>query len=385
MYVGPFSFPNGGAAARRIYFNCKSLQGAGYKVIVASGQNNSPENLTCEYDNIQVVSLNERDSEHLPRWLKHLKYFKMGGATISWLDSLNQKPKAIILYSGYSPYLLRLLLWCKRNKVDLYFDAVEWYDPPNRISALTPYYLNIELAMRILLPRVKGIIAISSYLKNYYEKKGSSCQLVPPTIDANKVVPVYQYSDRKPVRLVYAGSPGHKDLLNVVILSVFDLCEKGIDVELNIAGLNDEELHEYAKHYGIESKITNNIIAHGFLSYDAVTTLVANSDYSVLVRPIKRYSTAGFSTKVVESLSLGTPVVANLTSDLGLYIKDELNGFVCRDSSVASLSNVLKRAIDMKLRESDYLLMRSKAAESARQYFHYETYNNSLKSLLEHS
>ena len=113
--------------------------------------------------------------------LKRLLYAGMGQRTVAWLDALPEKPAAVILYSGYSPYFMRLLPWRQRNRVPLIFDAVEWYDPPRRIDWLrSPYYWNTELAMRRFAVRGGNIIAISSYLEGHYRAGGCNTVLVPP-------------------------------------------------------------------------------------------------------------------------------------------------------------------------------------------------------------
>ena len=155
VIVGSFSFPSGGAAASRILGLSKSLCEAGYRVIIGSGQ---IENIAQEEDIFEVVSLNERRYEHLPNLVKHLIYtFTAGKNTLAWLQRLNQKPKIVILYSGYSPYLLRLIPWCKKNQIDLIFDAVEWYQPSHMPGGgrFSPYRINIELAMRVLIKQLK--------------------------------------------------------------------------------------------------------------------------------------------------------------------------------------------------------------------------------------
>ena len=34
----------------------------------------------------------------------------------------------LILYHGYTPFVIRLLKWCRKNRVPLIADVVEWYD-----------------------------------------------------------------------------------------------------------------------------------------------------------------------------------------------------------------------------------------------------------------
>src|SRR5208282_6294467 len=62
---------------------------------------------------------------------------------------------------------------------------------------------------------------------------------------------------------------------------------------------------------------------------EALQTL-AGMDFSILLRPNLRYAHAGFPTKLGESLAMGVPVICNLTSDLGMYVRDGQEGIVVR-------------------------------------------------------
>ena len=81
IYVGPYSFPHGGAAARRILGNCQALRDAGYDVIITSGQMGEDGPEGNEFGGFPVISLNERSAEHLPRYIKHFCYFSINNYT----------------------------------------------------------------------------------------------------------------------------------------------------------------------------------------------------------------------------------------------------------------------------------------------------------------
>jgi len=115
-YVGPFSFPVGGPWASRVLGNALSLRDAGYNVIIGSGQMGGAE-IPESVENIKIVSLNERVAENFPQIAKHIAYIGMGQKTINWLNLLATKPVAIILYAGYTPYLLRLIPWCRARGI----------------------------------------------------------------------------------------------------------------------------------------------------------------------------------------------------------------------------------------------------------------------------
>ncbi len=385
IYVGPFSFPDGGAAARRILGVAQTLQSLDYKVSIGTGQSNVDNEAYIEYKNIPVYSLNERTAEKYPTFLKHLLYFGMGKKTISWLNSLKEKPSAIILYSGYSPYFIRLIPWCRKNNIPLIFDAVEWYDPPSLIKGiLSPYYWNIELAMRFLSAKSKNIIAISKFLQSYYSARGCTIIRIPPTLDVSAVVPRLTDIKNKPDQIVlgYAGTPGHKDLLDNVLSAILSIDPGGKEFKFNIVGITERQLLAYPAlaNRGIK-KLPPCFICFGIVSQSEAMEVIKNSDFSVLLRPDKRYAKAGFPTKFVESLSVGTPVIANFTSDLSEYLKDNDNGIVCADESEESMKQGLLRA--KKLYRTELLRMRVKARSSAENSFDISVNRDSFQVFLD--
>lgn len=383
IYVGPFSFPNGGAAARRILGISQSLVAANYKVVIASGQNECDAPKQDKFKGLDVFSLNERTSEKYPTLLKHILYFGMGKKTIAWLDALKKKPDAIILYSGYSPYFLRLLPWCKKHKVPLIFDAVEWYDPPSFIiGIINPYYWNIELAMRFLSIKAKNIIAISTYLETYYLSKNCNTLRVPPTLDVKNIEARLEVADNDKITLGYTGSPGHKDLLNNILEALLDLDMEGITIKLKVAGITKSQLLEYSalKKRKI-NKLPRCLESVGIVPQFEAMRLIREVDFSVLLRPNKRYAKAGFPTKFVESFALGTPVIANLTSDLAKYLIDDKTGIVCQDETPESLMQGLERI--MQFTPGKICKMRNECRLTAEKYFETEKIVGPLSRFLD--
>ena len=382
VILGPFPFPSNNAAARRILGIARTLKTVGYTVKIASGQMAITKEQSKWYEGFEVYSLNERDSEHLPRWLKHLNYITMGKKSIEWLDSLEEKPDSIILYSGYSPYLIRLMPWTRKKGVTLIFDAVEWYEPPSTLAWLTPYYLNIELALRLLLPRVGNIISISNFFYDSYLRKGCRSILIPPTLDVKNLEA--NNIGRKiddDLCLVYAGTPGRKDLLNNIIEAVLRLRKSGFSVQLKVAGVNKNEGMKYAAISTSNfSSITAGVEFLGLLSHEATLELVKKSDFSVLLRNDARYSRAGFPTKFVESFAVGTPVIGNLTSDLQKYLIHGESGIVCSDHSPDELVKAIK--IACKMTSDQHSNMRIKCNSIALNAFDYRSYADPLSDFL---
>lgn len=379
-YVGPFPYPEGAAASKRILGIAESLSLAGFDVVVASGAGNSAADegrLTAQGDGIAYCQLAERVAEHWPRPLRRFRYAWMGARTLEWLASRPTPPAAVILYSGYTPYLQRLLPWCRRKRIPLLFDAVEWYEPSQPLGYLTsPYQWNIEWAMRHLIPKIDGVIAISRYLASYYQARSVPVAVVPPTTSA---IGPGDWEPDASLRLCYAGNPGaNKDDLPAVLRAIAGLAAAGAPIHLTVAGPDHASvmamLGEAATHQ------VPWLHAAGNLTHDQVRALVGGMDFSILARRQCRTSNAGFPTKFVESLASGTPVIANLTSDLGCYLRDGETGLVCDSNTDTSIAATLQGALalDVETRQA----MRSACLAQARAAFHPQAYAEVLSGLL---
>ena len=166
------------------------------------------------------------------------------------------------------------------------------------------------------------------------------------------------------IKLVYTGSPGHKDKLDDIITIITELSDK---YELDIAG--------------IEGVNTDNIRYHGLLSHTKSLDLVSKSHFSVLLRPDNKVSKAGFSTKVVESMSCGTPVITNRTGDLANFISDGENGYIFDGYSSNELYLKLNK-ITKQFNNSSYNNISNKALLTAEEYFESVVYTGDLEKFI---
>jgi glycosyltransferase involved in cell wall biosynthesis len=385
-YVGPVEFPEGGAAARRILGNARALVEAGYDVVIVSGQPPAPG---CEiFDvapGIRCVSINERDAEHLPKVLRYARYALMGARSRRWLDTQTSLPAAVILYSGYSPYLMQFMGWARRRGVALLFDAVEWYSSQTAPGFMvSPYLWNTEFAMRVLIPRLDGVVAISRALEGYYRARGVSVGRVPPLFDPAEIASSQpEPATGAPLKLVYSGSPGRKDLIDLVIETVIQRDGGTGCLRLEIVGLSEEELCSRLPLRKRGGVIPDCLLAHGRVSHTRSMELVGQADFTVFLRHVDRVSTNGFPTKFVESLALGTPVITNITSDLAEHLRDGDTGLVCPDPTPAGLAVTLDRALELDTGGRNAL--RHAARAEAERAFGYGAFVETLGLLIDKS
>ncbi len=319
LYIGGFELPDKNAAAHRVISNAKILRNLGYHVVFA------------DYD----AELSDRLSEKelcfgFERWSVGRSVNRL--SDISPITEITEKYgeiSAVIAYNYPSVALARLKKYLHRKNIKLIADVTEWYgmqgsNPIHRLAkGMDSFY-----RMRIVQPHLDGVIAISRYLENYYQKSLPTVFL-PPLVDIEeekwKVEP--EKIDDGRIHIFYAGTGGkHKDKLNLLIKSI----ASGLDDRIcfHVAGLTkDKYLKLYPEHEEILDRISNAIIFRGRIPHTEVIKELKSCHFSMFYRDVTRVTTAGFSTKFAESISAGVPVLTNHTGDLKDYLIEGENGF----------------------------------------------------------
>ncbi|MFI2711454.1 glycosyltransferase family 4 protein [Micromonospora sp. NPDC018662] len=384
--VGPFLFPWGEAGARRVHGLVGSMAAAGYHVVVGSGGPEPREATPLPGldgpGSVHHVGLGEvppptagmlaRSAQTLLLW---------GRRTVRWLDAQPTRPSHVVVNGGQAQYMVHLQRWCRRNDVPLIVDVVDWYNGRHvRGGYFGPLHASMKLALRYYYPRCDGIIAISSRLEAHYQRSGTPVIRIPPTLDVKNLdVHARQRADRtSDLTLVYAGNPhgNKKDLLATVVEAVRQVDRAGARIELRVYGPTPDEV----RHLLGGRPTPSAVRCLGRLPQPMVTNALQEADFSVLVRRPDRAMQAGFSTKFCESLASGTPVIATLTSDLGRYLRHQVEGLVCADHSVASVTEALHTAV--RLDDTRRGLMRQAARSQALESFDYRTYAEPLGAFL---
>ena len=366
IYITPVLVPSSSAASKRILANAKLIQLLDYEVTIYSGLNLGEEK---NIDGVPVIpsGIEIEKSNGIKKVLAYRKSILHFIRQIKIKNISNLK--AIVIYSGYSFYLPPLLRWCKKNGIPLVFDAVEWYTPAKKAHwLLKPYYWNTETAMRYYIPKTKNVIAISTFLEKYYQSKKCNTVVIPPLFYTKTNASIEK--EKSYVQLSYTGSPARKDNLNEILTAILELNKVQLakEIKLEIAGISAEQLLccSVFSQKAI-TELPKNIQAHGYISMDLAQEITSNADFSILFRKNDKTNTAGFPTKVVESLSLGTPLFLNYSSDLHLYLQDGKNAIVIDNFNVETLKSALIRITEIPF--SQLLKMRENALQSSDKNF----------------
>lgn len=384
VYVGAFRFPKYDAAAARVLNNARALIACGHSVEVISwgGRYEDPaKNLgdVASYDGIDYTITGELDGNN-GLWAKIKNRLFRGAKTIEILKSKKRHIDLLISYNPELSFNIKLIRFARERGIKYANDITEWSD---RNEHRLLEHVADAINMKRTSHRVKNKIVISSLLNNYY--KSSNNLLVPPLCNLNEDKwQSFQEVEREStsVTLIYAGNPARKDCLHIVINSVQNIIEEGNSLRLLIIGVSkDDYIDRYADLLDTET-LSDHIVFMGRLPQEQIPVYYRKSDFMVLMREPTRKSMAGFPTKFVESFAAGVPVIANITSDLGTYLKDGETGFVVGDNTKEALIDVLKRIL--KLDPGDIQRLKLNVKEESKRFdyhYHLATFSDFITNL----
>lgn len=323
LYVGGFVLPDGNAAAQRVMANAKLFSSIGYDVVFINYSKDVSEPRKTTYCGFECFEF--------PKTERSL----FSGFDVDCIENIleaRQDIGLVVAYNYLAPSLARLIKVCHRKKVLCIGDVTEWYRARDAAfpKSLLKYF-DTTIRMRVLQPRMDGLIVISSYLKRYYGARVPTV-LLPPLVDMSEekwMPPAPFFHDG--IRLVYAGRPSKtKERLDLIAKAVVSLPDT-MRIQLDIVGVTS---NEFTQIYGYSVE-HDRVVFHGRVSHEKALAYVKQADYSVIVRDDNRVTRAGFPTKFVESISCGTPVICNDHSDLKAWIERGECGFIVAEESLA--------------------------------------------------
>lgn len=380
IIVGAFRFPDGDAAAKRVYGFGKYFRKEKCKVEYISWGNEGKINEYRKYDGFQYVSLDEFNNGQGNILHKIKSYLQLGNKTISLLKKKElNNTSTLIAYNGTSIFLLRLWFLCKRQGATLVLDCTEWYDSNHLVGGKFGIIaLDNYIRMQIINPIIGNLIVISSYLYNFYNPKVKNICKVPFLMDIKEQENKFIEIENKDIKLFYIGNPGKKDKFDVLLDAIVKYnTNYKRKIYLDIYGLTEEQ-YLNGLNYNEETNVNNNFISFkGRIENSKVASLYCKYHFSILLRPHERYAYAGFPTKLVESLSYGVPMIASDVGDIGFFIKNEKSGYLIKELLVKELISIFNQI--MLLSNQKYFLMKNDSFLIANNNFSYKNESSLLE------
>lgn len=370
LFITTALYPKESAMAHRVHLFAKSLQELGHDVFVLSNGKTGYLKIK-QFDKVNYQSL-KVDGTSLP-----IRYLGMKFYTSRLKKALGHlvKPDVIFASDLENDSLVFLKKYCQENHIPLVYDCVEWYSPEEfEDGEKNRGYQKKDYQNRVLLDDSVNIIAISKYLEDYFNEKGCHTLRIPVCCDAG--IQEENREENDLISFVYAGSPGRKDNINVLMEALkqmpFQLFEKA---RFHFIGLSKEDvdclplLDKFCTFYGRKS-------------YDETIEIVKKCDFSFLFRDADAvYAKAGFPTKSVESLNYGIPLICNYSSDLKDYLVDGQNAIIVDTVDAQNIAKSIENVLQLSRHE--IALMQQHAKQTARTSFHYQNHLEELQVFLE--
>ena len=131
-----------------------------------------------------------------------------------------------------------------------------------------------------------------------------------------------------------------KDRLDYIIDLFVELEKKQVDFRFIIIGINQEDYLKCVPRHKEILKVSHNIEFRGHENHTETMRQVALADFTINYRDKSRMTEAGMSTKIVESISVGTPVIINNTSDTFKYLEEGITGFEIKNNFNADTKKI---------------------------------------------
>lgn len=339
LICGNFVAPDGNAAGRRVYGIGLILKALGYKVyFLGISHHTCIDVVNTKETNEGFVFYGYRQNKSLWDWVNIKKYVRDTKKVIN--DIGIDKIGCIIFYgcTTLSIGMHILNVFARKAGIKTVFDCVDWIEKTGSNNPIKDFikYIDVNLSKRFFATKMNGVMTISNYLRNYYINKKCNTVLIPP------VGKTYAHVEEKKesiIKIVYAGNifvKGHKidknsmkDRVDKTIYIMHELDKKGVNFVLELYGFEKSEyLYNFPQDKEILDELNDKLHFYGYKDNKTVIEEIKKADFTILNREVTKVTSAGFSSKVAESLCVGTPVITTPTSDIEYYIKNEKNGLI---------------------------------------------------------
>lgn len=394
VYIGDFDFRNENVQSHLVKNNGKILNFLGYHVeyIGVDRKEGSFEKISALPP---VRPDNGNRYYELPETLNIKGLFNTPAvcrAIIARLDELKKQYKIshVITYQSptYAVVLKKIVTWCRKNNAAYIVNCADL--PIFKLqSLLRRIVMNVNWSYlhRINRKYADGVIAVSDYIADFYSKPERPVAVIPPLsdvspqrtdIDSNEI-PTFIYAGTPFVITGKAADPkGMKDRLDFIVDIMLKLEDKNVPFRFDIAGITLEDYCMCIPRHEKRVKASENIVFRGRQSHADTLTRLANADYMINYRDKNLMTVAGMSTKVVESVSVGTPVVMNDIGDTFRYLEDGVSG-------IRLSGNIGKDAATLETlcRKSAADRMKNKEKTRSKRVFSTERYVQGMQTFLE--
>lgn len=325
-----FTFPEGDAAANRIYTYAKGILEEKGRITVVCMRNVYGEEggVTTEGISYFYPFNQKARSEHFVKrsFWKVKKYL----STIKVLRKINRDAKldAILLYS--ETFVLTIFAFAL-TRIFSCLLLVEQSEHPLRIYLGNRFKYAIGIIKLAILSKLyDGVLCISNVLQSYYRghiRKNARIALVAPTVDFSRFA---TKSKESPFPFAYIGYFGkltfETDAVDVLIKAFGLIAHEFPELNLVLSGKpgtlgEGAEMKRLVEDLGIAKRV----VFLGYLKREEIPNYISNAKVLVMVRKGNLLSEYSFPSKLLEYLATGVPTIAVNVGEIKRYFDDGEN------------------------------------------------------------
>jgi len=325
------------AASKRIRLFAEYLAKRNQVKVFITGRNNDRN------DNYGVKKRVEWNFVKFNRIEYFLNIFKIH--SILKNNFLRREKNIILLYDGIGLTNFVFAILGRKMGYNIFTDIVEDY---SLHEENTGFLLSALHKINILVDKktsyfVDGIIVITKrlfekYLKLYILKNN---MILIPVSAENLLIDLQKNSYPENYRLMYSGSFGNKDGVDILIKAFKEISKIYPSIELILTGKINDTTKKLIKDIP-------QIKFIGLISDKEYYQFLKNADVLMMTRINSPYANTGFPFKLGEYLATGNPVISTDVSDICLYLEDRRDVILANPSDVLSLVNSIRFVLENK-------------------------------------
>ena len=229
----------------------------------------------------------------------------------------------------------------------------------------------------------RGLVCISTTIKEYFKKYNSNAIVIPILSDIPIMLPTKsQVNDRSVTRFVFTGTVAiEKENLTELVrgFSLFDKEYKEWEFLLygRIPDSNRTELDVLLREY----RLTEKIRLMGEIDHSSIPGVLSEADCLILPRCNTQQNYYGFSTKLSEYAVSGTPIILTDTGVVFNYFQDGNDCLKVAGYDAEGFYEQLKRFISMSKENRN--MIAQNAYKTAKLNFDWRLYSECLHNFLE--
>jgi len=280
------------------------------------------------YESTQIESKSTFPFKHL-RIIQHISSLMTSWKRVRQLIAEN---KCDVLYlwgwSGLGCY--PVIKIARKNKIPFFFDICEWF-PRQRFKwwFINPLFYDDLIGRMLPGKDCGGIIAITNYIAQKYEKKSLPVVIVPAINDfsvSSLNISTTKGNVSNKLSVLYAGFCKPDDGVDYLLGAIKIVANNDIPVELTIIGADGKSGTSLQYQQQCEQDQIDKLVHfRGMVSESDYSKLLSSAGVLILPRKNCQVNLAAFPTRLPEFLATGRPVLTTDVPDISLYLEADIH------------------------------------------------------------